>query len=240
MSEKANTRQQTSRHQAQLGRLPERNAKNPRNLGHAFQAHRPVLSRFIALHLLWLEAQLGRSLLLIEPLRDRCLNQRSGEVLKRFKHDNFTLARLQHFILCKFPLEICSLTLECRHLRFAKHRMDGALLRRHKLQKGLSKLLGLGLGDAVLSFVLNHGRQLRSTRIQPRGGPYSAVDTYGILFACPHCSLSSNYNELAKPLMSRIVAAYTSGSALRNMRSPAWLVPLTVRLYTLTPAAMSI
>ena len=47
------------------------------------------------------------------------------------------------------------------------------------------------------------------------------------------------YSESANPLISRRVAAYTSGIALRNRTSPAWQVPLTVRLYPLTPAARS-
>ena len=39
-----------------------------------------------------------------------------------------------------------------------------------------------------------------------------------------------DYNESANPLMSRIVAADTSGSTFRKIISPAWQVPLTVRL----------
>ena len=39
-----------------------------------------------------------------------------------------------------------------------------------------------------------------------------------------------DYRESANPLMSRIVAANTSGSAFLNIISPAWQVPLTVRL----------
>ena len=46
--------------------------------------------------------------------------------------------------------------------------------------------------------------------------------------------------EFAKPVMSRIVAANTSGIALRKMLSPAWQVPFTVRLVAETPASSSL
>ena len=47
-------------------------------------------------------------------------------------------------------------------------------------------------------------------------------------------------SESAKLLMSRIVAMYTSGIATRSRQSPAWHVPLTVRLATETPASASL
>lgn len=48
------------------------------------------------------------------------------------------------------------------------------------------------------------------------------------------------YSESANPLTSLTVAAYTSGKAPGNMTSPAWVVPLTVRLTTETPALTSL
>src|SRR3954452_22710496 len=47
-------------------------------------------------------------------------------------------------------------------------------------------------------------------------------------------------SESAKLLMSRIVDMYTSGIATRSRQSPAWHVPLTVRLATETPASASL
>ena len=100
-------------------------------------------------------------------------------------------------------------------------------------------------GEPILSAaIMRHWRQAIWAGIVPESGTIPAQTRFppswrdGARVASP--AKLQVQSEAAKPLMSRIVAWCTSGRAAAKIMSPAWHVPLTVRLTTGTPASRSL